>query len=156
MELRKPLALLILWTYGRLCLCAIAIYIAFKLLSTWNHREKTTRNNKFCLKWQTNSQLTFFIAITLTLIETNIETPNILSSEHALTYNVKATLCVSWISAVFLQSVFMKVFFQTVSLRFQNKGLTQAVQLLTSQTWLIKTFLKCKKTSEKHNSIGIA
>ena len=68
MELRKPLALLILWTYGRLCLCAIAIYIAFKLLSTWNHREKTTRNNKFCLKWQKNSQLTFFIAITLTLI----------------------------------------------------------------------------------------
>ena len=104
----------------------------------------------------TNQLTTFFIAITLTLIETNIETPNILSSEHALTYNVKATLCVSWISAVFLQSVFMKVFFQTVSLRFQNKGLTQAVQLLTSQTWLIKTFLKCKKTSEKHNNIGIA
>ena len=69
MELRKPLALLILWTYDRLCLCAIAIYIAFKLLPTWNHREKTSRNNNFSLKWQTNSQLTFFIAITLTLIE---------------------------------------------------------------------------------------
>ena len=50
----------------------------------------------------------------------------------------------------------MKVFFQTVSLRFQNKHLTQAVQLLTSQTWLTKAFLKCKKTSEKHNNIGIA
>ena len=46
--------------------------------------------------------------------------------------------------------------FQIVSLRFQNKGLTQAVQLLTSQTWLIKTFLKCKKTSEKYNGTGIA
>ena len=46
--------------------------------------------------------------------------------------------------------------FQIVSLWFQNKGLTQAVQLLTFQTWLIKTFLKCKKTSEKHNSAGIA
>ena len=33
----------------------------------------------------TNQLTTFFIAITLTLIETNIETPNILSSEHALT-----------------------------------------------------------------------
>ena len=43
--------------------------------------------------------------------------------------------------------------FQTVSLRFQNKGLTQVVQLSTSQTWLIKTFLDYKKTSEKHNSI---
>ena len=50
----------------------------------------------------------------------------------------------------------MKLFFQTVSLRFQNKGLTQAIQLLTSQTWLIETFLKCKKTSEEHNNIGIA
>ena len=39
--------------------------------------------------------------------------------------------------------------FQIVSLWFQNKGLTQAVQLLTFQTWLIKTFLKCKKISEK-------
>ena len=42
MELCKPPALLILWTYGRLRLCDIAVYIAFKLLSTWNHREKTT------------------------------------------------------------------------------------------------------------------
>ena len=40
--------------------------------------------------------------------------------------------------------------------RFRNIGLTQAVQLLTSQTWLIKTFLKCKKTSEEHNIISIA
>ena len=46
--------------------------------------------------------------------------------------------------------------FQTVSLRFQKKSLTQAVQLLTSQTWLAKTFLKCKKTSEKYNGTGIA
>ena len=30
LEIRKPLALLILWTYGRLCICASAIYIAFK------------------------------------------------------------------------------------------------------------------------------
>ena len=109
----------------------------------------------------TNQLTTFFIAITLTLIETNIETPNILSSELKssdvvqASYNVKATSCVSWVSAVFLQNVFMKVFFQTVSLRFQNKGLTQAAQLLNSQTWPIKTFLKCKKTSEKHNNIGI-
>ena len=50
----------------------------------WNHREKTACKNKFSLKWQTNSQLTFFIAITLTLIETNIETPDILSPERAL------------------------------------------------------------------------
>ena len=64
-ELRKPLALLIFSAYGRLYLCAIAIYIAFKLLSTWNHRD--------------------LIAITLTLIDTNIERPNILSSERALT-----------------------------------------------------------------------
>ena len=42
MELCKPPALLILWTYGRLRLCDIAVYTAFKLLSTWNHREKTT------------------------------------------------------------------------------------------------------------------
>ena len=48
---------------------------------------------------------------------------------------------------------------QIVSLRFQNKGLTQAVSSTinnASQTWLVKTFLKCKKTSEKHNRIGIA
>ena len=71
LELRKPLALLILWTYDRLYLCAIAIYIVFKLLSTWNHREKTSRINNFSLEWQTKSQLTFSITITLTLIETN-------------------------------------------------------------------------------------
>ena len=40
--------------------------------------------------------------------------------------------------------------FQTVSLRFQNIGLTQAVQSLTSQTWLTRAFLKRKKTSQKH------
>ena len=52
-----------------LCLCAIAIYIALKLLSTWNPRGKTTCNNNFSLKWQTKSQLTSLIGITLTLIE---------------------------------------------------------------------------------------
>ena len=72
---------------------------------------------------------------------------------RASSYNVETTSYVSWVSAAFLQSVFIK--FQTVYLRFQNIGLTQAVQLLTSQTWLIKTFLRCKKTLEKH-SIGIA
>ena len=45
MELCKPLPLLILWTYGQLSLCVTAIYITFKLLSTWNYRENTTRNN---------------------------------------------------------------------------------------------------------------
>ena len=45
---------------------------------------------------------------------------------------------------------------QTVPMRFQTIGLTQAMQLLTSQTWLIKIFLKCKKILEKHNSTGIA
>ena len=34
LKLRELLELLILGAYGRLCLCAIAIYIAFKLLST--------------------------------------------------------------------------------------------------------------------------
>ena len=74
---------------------------------------------------------------------------------------IEIASCVSWVSEVSFQSVFMK--FQTVSLRFQNIGLTQAVQLLTSKTLkktsnnkLLKTFLQCKKTSEKHNSIGIA
>ena len=59
-----------------------------------------------------------------------------------------------WVSAVFLQKVFIK--FQTVSLWFQNIAVTQAVQLLASQTWLIKIFLKYKNTSEKNNSIGLS
>ena len=59
MELRKPLALLILWTYSRLRLCAIAIYIAFKLPSTWNHREKkTTRNDNSV--WNDKLTINFF------------------------------------------------------------------------------------------------
>ena len=68
LKLRKLLELLILGAYGRLCLCAIAIYIAFKSLSTWNTRKKNTRGNNFSLKRQTNSQLTFLITITLILI----------------------------------------------------------------------------------------
>ena len=47
----------------------------------------------------------------------------------------------------FLQSVFVKIL---NSLQFQKIGLTQAIRLLTSQTWLTKTFLKCKKASKKN------
>ena len=74
-----------------------------------------------------------------------------LKSTSCVSTMLKQHCGVSWVSAVFFQSIFMK--FQTVSLQFQNKGLTQVVQLSTSQTWLIKTFLDYKKTSEKHNSI---
>ena len=41
------------------------------------------------------------------------------------------------------------------SLQFQTIGLTQAMQLLTFQLWLIKTFQKCKKTSENNNITSI-
>ena len=40
-------------------------------------------------------------------------------------------------STGFLQSIFMKIL---NSLQFQTIGLIQAKQLLTSETWLIKTF----------------
>ena len=50
---------------------------------------------------------------------------------------------------------FLQFFFRASLWSFKqfHCGFNDAVQLLTSETWLIKTFLKFKKTSEKHNSI---
>ena len=76
------------------------------------------------------------------IFETIQQIPNISSSERALIKVKRRRIVILQmlkkrrVSPGF--SVFMK--FQTVSLRFQTIGLTQALQLLTSQTCLIKAF----------------
>ena len=54
----------------------------------------------------------------------------------AVLCGLKVCECANF-STVFFQSVFMKIL---NSWHFQTIGLTQSMQLLTSQTWLIKTF----------------